>query len=116
MSADIAIYEYDESMDDRILKSLGVKGGIIGQLTCDVDSDDEVEFITNNTRHIVGATRNPFPRELPELIDGLQTVNSKFLQRIETKIENVAEPPEAYQDTLDWLREREGEQVFIIAL
>lgn len=32
MSVAVELYKYEESMDDDILSSMGVKGGLLGQL------------------------------------------------------------------------------------
>jgi len=116
MSVTVELYEYDESMDDETLGSLGVKGGLLGQLTHDVDIEDETELLRNATSHTVGSNNNPFPRRVLEEVDGIQTVDTIFLQTIETALEELANNPDQHQDTLQWLQNRQGQQIFVKGL
>lgn len=116
MSVTVELYEYDESMDDEVLASLGVKGGLIGQLSNDADIEDEREIIYESTSHTVGSNNNPFPRRVLDEIDRIRTVDNIFLKTIETAAEELADNPDDYQDTLDWLNDRKGQEIFVKAL
>lgn len=115
MSVTVELFEYDESMDDEVLSSLGVHG-IIGQLKNDADTEDELELMRETTSHAVGSNNNAFPQRVLEEIDGLQTVDSIFLQTIETAAEELADDSDTYQDTLEWLKNRQGKQIFVVGM
>lgn len=116
MSVTVELYEYSSDMDDDVLSSLGVKGGLLGQLSVDADIDDEMDLLRNAPSHTVGRSTEAFPSRVLDEVNGLQTVDSIFIQTMETAVDELADEADAHEPTLDWLRSREGEQVFVKGL
>lgn len=119
MSVTVELYEYDESMDDDVLASMGIKGGLLGQLTHDIDIEEETELLQNAESYTVGSSNYDFPRRVLDEVQGVEEVDSIFLSTVEAAVEELAEESEGRYDaeeTLDWLQERQGEQIFVKGL
>lgn len=119
MSVTVELYEYDESMDDDVLSSMGVKSGLLGQLTHDVDIEDETELLQNTESHTVGSSNYEFPRRVMDEMQGVTEVDSIFISTVETIVDELADSDEGRYDadsTVEWIREREGEQIFVKGL
>jgi hypothetical protein len=106
-------------MDDEVLASMGVTGGLIGQLSNSVDIDREMELMREADQHSVGESNYEFPRRIQQEVSGLTEVDSVFLSTIEAAVDELAEEDEGRYDaqqTLEWLEEREGETIFSMGL
>jgi len=116
MSVTVALYEYEESMDDEILASMGVKGGIIGKLQkSDISLEEERELLDSTDSYSVGSSNYEFPRRILDEVNGLTEVDEIFLSMMEAAAEKLAEEDEGYyssKETIEWLKEREGEKIF----
>lgn len=119
MGATIEIHRYDESMDDEVLKSIGVIGGPLSQLATEVAYQDETDLLNSTEKYAVGETTYEFVTQLSREIDGITEVDSAFLARIQELAETAAEDDEGRYDaeeTIEWLEQFEGESIFTVAL
>lgn len=94
ISVTVELYEYNESMDDDVLSSMGVKGGLIGQLSTDVNIERERKLLQEATSHTVGDTIHEFPRRVLVETRDLVEVDETYLSTIETAAEKLAEDDE----------------------
>lgn len=118
MSATVALYVYDESMDDEVLSSIGVHG-FVGQLSSNVDMEDEIELLDNTEKYTVGETKYEFPRRVQSEINGVQEVDTVFYKTIEAVVEELAEENTGRYDSnelLEWLDSHRGDKIFNVAL
>lgn len=119
MSVTVELYKYEESMDDDVLSSMGVKGGLLGQLTHDVDIEEETELLRNAESHTVGSSNYEFPRRVLDEMQGVTEVDTIFLSTIQSAAEELADSDEgrySAEETIDWLQKHEGEKIFVKGL
>lgn len=115
MSVVFELYEYDDSMDDDVLRSMGVKGGLLGQMTNDAPSEERAELLQDTPSKTVGENLREFPERVNESIRGVQTVDETLLSTIETAAEEYGSEEDDVDAVLNWLRERKGNKVFLKA-
>lgn len=119
MAATIAVYVYRDDMDDKVLQSMGVRGGVLGQLSTNVDLERERELLESTEKLRVGSTEYKFVRELSNIINGLTQVDNVFLQTLDATIEEYAGETEGRYDIEEirtWFEEHAGDKVFVQAL
>lgn len=119
MSVTYQLYQYEDSMSDEVLQSMGVLGGALGQLSADVDYERETELLKSADDVVVGDSLHDFPTRVNDAIEGLQSVDGTLIEIVRAAREEYADDEEGRYDAervLEWLEEREGEEVFILAL
>lgn len=119
MSVTVAVYEYDESMDDEVLTSLGVHGGIFGKLTGDASIEEERELLENANSIRIGSSNYDYPSEILTFINGKMEVDAPFLAAIKEMESEYADDETGRYDAeevYDWFAEREGREVFVKGL
>lgn len=116
MSTQVQIHVRSDGMHDDMLRSEGVLGvgvvGLLDQLTSDEDYMDEfTELLSESPNYIVGTSPNPFPDAVSDSIAGVETVDEGM---IDTFQRLVSEYNVESDDLIEWLKDNEGEEVFVI--
>lgn len=106
---------YDEElMSDEFLKSRGVHGGVFGQLSVNMDVEDELEIMNQAESRTFGDSSYELPRELNSLFSGLTPVTDELINTVDELIEShdTSEMRKDPNHFRDWLAENKGEKVF----
>jgi hypothetical protein len=115
MAVTYELYEYDASMDDAVLKSLGVYG-MFEQLAHDISAREELDVLQDAPSQTVGRSANEFPERVRELTDSLTKVDETYLSAVETAAEESSVDTDRAEQVTGWLRSRKGSTVFIVGL
>lgn len=112
MSTQIQLHVRSEEMHDEMLRSEGIIGGPLSQLTSGLDYFEEfIDAIDNADSFNVGSSLDDGPNDVADLFSGVTEVTGREIAQVEA-IVNDADDLE--QNLVEWLEEHEGEEVFSI--
>lgn len=118
MSVTYRAYEYDEDqMSNEYLRSAGVRGAV-GQLSSNMSVEEELEIEQRVDQQKIGENVYEIPQKINSLFSGLTLVTPEVLEVVESIIEqnDSSEMRTDPTDFSEWLADREGEQVFVLAI
>lgn len=114
----IVLYEYDDDMDKAVLESLGVIGGTFRRFNSGVSERRELILKQNADSISVGDIDYEYPERVADETGRLQDVTEEYIETIESLVLNTSssENPTNTESVVEWLRNREGEKVFILGV
>ena len=117
MSTQIQLHERTEEMHDEMLRSEGHleggMGGVMGQLMSSQDYFDEfMDLVRDADSIIVGNDMDDDgAQEVADLFDGVTEVTEPKIRQTSATIANTED---VSPEVVEWVEEREGEEVFAI--
>lgn len=112
MSTQVQLHVRTEGMTDEMLHSEGVTGGPFGQLMGPDYFEEFTDLLVEAPSQVVGNdVRDEHASKVRNTINGTETVDRSTID----KIEAVTNGADNQEQILEFLREHEGEEVFVVS-